>query len=262
MLPAGPSTAQPCPALPHAEVQPQAPFYVCCCTAPARGCGPGLVFSPPFQQQTSADSAQRAAGRGKTTRRHVAGARRACSTATWPGTPALPTAEGFWGGSVAPHSPHALLHPASTVVQAPRTPSRRASFAPAQPHNIPRETWQRMFYWHLRIVPATGEPARPGQGLGQGSCPPCGCGELFPQVLALLPEVHQLRCWSRLAGPCLEKGSEPRCSVLVPGPRASSGALHCPHRQEHDSSVPVPIPMPHRSPELGTATGPAAGSSP
>lgn len=181
MLPAGPSTAQPCPALPHAEVQPQAPFYVCCCTAPARGCGPGLMFSPPFQQQTSADSAQRAAGRGKTTRRHVAGARRACSTATWPGTPALPTAEGFWGGSVAPHSPHALLHPASPVVLAPHTPSRCASFAPAQPHSIPRETWQRMFYWHLRIVPATGEPARPGQGLGQGSCPPCGCGELFPR---------------------------------------------------------------------------------
>lgn len=219
---------------------------------------PGSCFLPASSSKQARIQLSAPQDGEKTTRRHVAGARRACSTATWPGTPALPTAEGFWGGSVAPRSPHALLHPTSPAVLAPRTPSRCASFAPAQPHNIPRETWQRMVYWHLRIVPATGEPARPGQGWEQGSCPPCGCGELFPQVLALLPEVHQpchrpaLRCWSRLAGPCLEKGSEPRRSIPVPGPRASSGALHCPHRQEHGSSVLVPIPMPHRSPELGT----------
>lgn len=197
------STAQPCPALPHAEVQHQAPFYVCCCTAPARGCGPRLVFSPRFQQQTSADSARRAAGRGK---KQPAG--------MWPapGEPAAPLPgrepqpclqpRGFGVGAW-PHAAPTLC----CIPPAPRCwhPARRPAALPS-----------------LLLSPTT-SPGKLGKGwfigiyelfLPRGSLP--GLGRAGSRVCAPRATAGSFspRCW-----PCCPRSTSP-----ATGQRSGAGA--------------------------------------
>lgn len=194
----------------------KAHFYVCSCTAPARS-------STSKQAQIQLGTPQSV---GKTALGHTAVAAPAAA-----GGPLGPqTAPGSALGTLRPGCPTALTahSPCPCAISSPCScPSGATS---------PWKSWQRAFYWHLRLVPATVEPAAPGQGgsrvgahrshqqcRGQGA----GATELHPawRGAAPAPSPHPART---------AKVSE---RIAVPG-----GSCHLPpcHRSTSALSSPVP----------------------
>lgn len=160
---------------------------------------PGSCFLPASSSKQARIQLSAPQDGEKTTRRHVAGARRACSTATWPGTPALPTAEGFWGGSVAPRSPHALLHPTSPAVLAPRTPSRWLLLSPT---TSPRKLGKGWFIGIYELFLPQGSLPGLGRAGSRARAPRAAAGSFSP------------RCW-----PCCPRSTSP-----ATGQRSGAGA--------------------------------------